>query len=82
MTRFALIIPFIPPHVTTVTALHWAIHVTFKLHVAACSYEVSEGLHTGAQKFCSAAENTYLLTFYFSTHAQFLVIQFTATKTR
>jgi len=40
-------------------ALHWAIHVTFNLHVAAYSYEVSGGLHTGAQKFCSAAENTY-----------------------
>ena len=73
---------FIPPHVTTVTALHWAICVTFNLHVAAYSYEVSEGLRTGAQKFCSAAENTYLLTFYFSTRAQFVAIQFTAAKTR
>jgi len=32
-------------------ALHWAIHVTFNLHVAAYSFEVSGGLHTRAQKF-------------------------------
>ena len=66
----------------TAAELHWAIHVTFNLHVAVYSYEVSGGLHTGAQKFCSAAENTYLVTFYFSTRAQFMVFQFAAAMTK
>jgi len=29
--------------------LHWALHVTFNLHVAVYSDEVSGGLHTGIQ---------------------------------
>ena len=40
-------------------ALHWAMHVTFNLHVAADNFEVSGELHTGTPKFCFAAENTY-----------------------
>ena len=56
-----------------------AIHVTFNLHVA-CSYEVSGTSYRGSKiLFCCWK---HLLTFCFSTRAQFVVFQFTAAMTR